>query len=199
MKLLSTELTQRFSEAGVDLLGIDGTLWDERRARQRRTGVSVPLRPLDDHRRRHQRGAAQHRRAARAGSAAQLKPPTTPRSQRRWRLAGQPLHITARLCHSSDGRGHSMRRVVSFLTIAVMIGWSAPAWAPFHLSVIQQVYFGSEDCPDSQFVMIRTLNAVPGLRQRPGRAHADRRRFGRSRLRHVRSQPRAHRRRRGDA
>jgi len=29
MKLLSTELTQRFSEAGVDLLGLDGVLWDE--------------------------------------------------------------------------------------------------------------------------------------------------------------------------
>jgi alkylation response protein AidB-like acyl-CoA dehydrogenase len=28
MKLLSTELTQRFSEAGVDLLGVDGTLWE---------------------------------------------------------------------------------------------------------------------------------------------------------------------------
>jgi hypothetical protein len=52
-----------------------------------------------------------------------------------------------------------MRRFVSFLTITVMIGWSAPAWAPFHQAVIQQVYFGSEDCPDSQFVMIRTLNA----------------------------------------
>ena len=29
MKLLSTELTQRFSEAGLDLLGIDGALWDD--------------------------------------------------------------------------------------------------------------------------------------------------------------------------
>ena len=29
MKLLSTELTQRFSEAGVDLLGLDGMLWDD--------------------------------------------------------------------------------------------------------------------------------------------------------------------------
>jgi alkylation response protein AidB-like acyl-CoA dehydrogenase len=28
MKLLSTELTQRFSEAGIDLLGTDATLWD---------------------------------------------------------------------------------------------------------------------------------------------------------------------------
>jgi alkylation response protein AidB-like acyl-CoA dehydrogenase len=29
MKLLSTELTQRFSEAGVDLLGLDAALWDD--------------------------------------------------------------------------------------------------------------------------------------------------------------------------
>ena len=29
MKLLSTELTQRFSEAGIDLLGADGLLWGE--------------------------------------------------------------------------------------------------------------------------------------------------------------------------
>ena len=28
MKLLSTELTQRFSEAGIDLLGMESTLWD---------------------------------------------------------------------------------------------------------------------------------------------------------------------------
>jgi len=28
MKLLSTELTQRFSEAGIDLLGMDANLWD---------------------------------------------------------------------------------------------------------------------------------------------------------------------------
>ncbi len=29
MKLFSTELTQRFSEAGIDLLGIDGNLWED--------------------------------------------------------------------------------------------------------------------------------------------------------------------------
>ena len=29
MKLLSTELTQRFSEAGIDLLGVEANLWDE--------------------------------------------------------------------------------------------------------------------------------------------------------------------------
>jgi alkylation response protein AidB-like acyl-CoA dehydrogenase len=29
MKLLSTELTQRFSEAGIDLLGLDAALWDD--------------------------------------------------------------------------------------------------------------------------------------------------------------------------
>ena len=52
-----------------------------------------------------------------------------------------------------------MRRALSLLTIAGMLAWSAPAWAPFHLSVIDQVYFGGEDCPDSQYVMMRTLNA----------------------------------------
>ena len=29
MKLLSTELTQKFSEAGIDLLGLDGSLWED--------------------------------------------------------------------------------------------------------------------------------------------------------------------------
>jgi hypothetical protein len=50
-----------------------------------------------------------------------------------------------------------MRRVLSCFTVTAMLAWSAPAWAPFHLSVIEQAYFGSADCPDSQYVMIRTL------------------------------------------
>ena len=29
MKLLSTELTQKFSEAGIDMLGLQGSLWAE--------------------------------------------------------------------------------------------------------------------------------------------------------------------------
>src|SRR5512143_2238226 len=52
-----------------------------------------------------------------------------------------------------------MHRALSLLTIAATLAWSAPAWAPFHDSVIDQVYFGSADCPDAQFVMMRTLSA----------------------------------------
>jgi alkylation response protein AidB-like acyl-CoA dehydrogenase len=37
MKLLSTELTQKFSEAGIDLLGADGLLWDQDAPDQGRT------------------------------------------------------------------------------------------------------------------------------------------------------------------
>ena len=56
MKLFTTELVQRFSETGVDLLGPYGTLWEGSRAGSRpwTLGIPVPLRSLDDHRRRHQ-------------------------------------------------------------------------------------------------------------------------------------------------
>lgn len=33
---------------------------------------------------------------------------------------------------------------------------AGPAWAPFHLVVIEQAFFGSEDCPNAQYVMLRT-------------------------------------------
>lgn len=43
---------------------------------------------------------------------------------------------------------------------AVLLTHANPAWAPFHLVVIEQVFFGSEDCPDAQYVMLRTI--APG-------------------------------------
>jgi hypothetical protein len=43
--------------------------------------------------------------------------------------------------------------------MAALIGWSTPAWAPFHLVVIEQIYFGNPDCPNAQYVQLRTLNA----------------------------------------
>ena len=47
MKLLSTELTQKFSEAGIDLLGVDGLLWEgdaPDQAAHRRTSSSPTAR-----------------------------------------------------------------------------------------------------------------------------------------------------------
>jgi hypothetical protein len=43
---------------------------------------------------------------------------------------------------------------------AAPVLWSTPAWAPFHLVVIEQVFFGTADCPNAQYVMLRTT--APG-------------------------------------
>ena len=52
-----------------------------------------------------------------------------------------------------------MRRAFSLFGLAALIGWATPAWAPFHLAVIEQVYFGNPDCPNAQYVQLRTLAA----------------------------------------
>lgn len=41
------------------------------------------------------------------------------------------------------------------LTAAAALLHAGRAWAPFHLVVIDQVFFGTEDCPGAQYVMMR--------------------------------------------
>jgi hypothetical protein len=55
-----------------------------------------------------------------------------------------------------------MRRFTRGAAVALAVAavsWSTPAWAPFHLVVIEEVFFGTDDCPDAQYVRLRTLSA----------------------------------------
>ena len=51
-----------------------------------------------------------------------------------------------------------MRRltVVSLLVVTGLMV-ARPAWAPYHLSVIDQLFFGTENAPDAQYAQLRTL------------------------------------------
>lgn len=46
--------------------------------------------------------------------------------------------------------------VVACAAAAAGLVWSTPAWAAFHLVMIDQVFFGTADCPNAQYVMMRT-------------------------------------------
>lgn len=56
-----------------------------------------------------------------------------------------------------------MIRVVSRalvgLLAATLLLHAQPAFAPFHLTVIEQVFFGTENCPNAQFVVLRTQDS----------------------------------------
>jgi len=55
-----------------------------------------------------------------------------------------------------------MRRITHGAAIALGLAaiiWSTPAWAPFHLVVIDEVFFGTAECPNAQYVKLRTLSA----------------------------------------
>jgi hypothetical protein len=41
---------------------------------------------------------------------------------------------------------------------AAILLHAGKAWAPFHDVVIEEVFFGTEDCPDAQYVKLRTLS-----------------------------------------
>jgi len=41
--------------------------------------------------------------------------------------------------------------------VAAALSFATPAWAPFHLLVIEQVFFGTDNLPQAQFVVLRTL------------------------------------------
>jgi hypothetical protein len=50
-------------------------------------------------------------------------------------------------------------RAAAIALALAAIGWSTPAWAPFHLVVIEEVFFGTAECPNAQYVRLRTLAA----------------------------------------
>lgn len=51
---------------------------------------------------------------------------------------------------------HKRMIVASSLALFLMLR-AGPAFAPFHLLVIEEVFFGTEDCPDAQYVQLRTF------------------------------------------
>lgn len=54
-----------------------------------------------------------------------------------------------------------MKRTAALCSaIAATLFLARPAWAPYHLLVIEQVFFGTERVPDAQFVVLRTI--APG-------------------------------------
>ncbi|HUI27256.1 MAG TPA: hypothetical protein VL403_14330, partial [Candidatus Kryptonia bacterium] len=46
--------------------------------------------------------------------------------------------------------------VVSLLLVGSLLV-ARPAWAPYHISVIDQLFFGTAGAPDAQYVQLRTL------------------------------------------
>lgn len=54
-----------------------------------------------------------------------------------------------------------MRRIATLgLCVGlVVLARPGPVWAPFHLVLIEEVFFGSQDCPDAQYVKLRTFAA----------------------------------------
>jgi hypothetical protein len=47
--------------------------------------------------------------------------------------------------------------VLGLCVTLLLILRPGPAWAPFHFLVIEEVFFGTEDCPDAQYVVLRTF------------------------------------------
>lgn len=50
-----------------------------------------------------------------------------------------------------------LQRVLSAGVIAAMLMKAAPVLAPYHVLVIEQMFFGTADAPNAQYVMLRTL------------------------------------------
>jgi hypothetical protein len=50
-------------------------------------------------------------------------------------------------------------RVLQIVLVAAVLLSAGRAFAPFHLAVIDQVFLGSADCPNAQYVVMRTLAA----------------------------------------
>ena len=93
-KLFGSELGQRIARTGVELLGLHGGLWGQRRQVRRPAGPPRPrLRQLRQrhHRRRHQRNPAQHHRHPRPRPPPRLAPPRNRRAQPGAAAARRPL------------------------------------------------------------------------------------------------------------
>jgi len=50
-------------------------------------------------------------------------------------------------------------RLAAVVGVAAILFQAERAWAPFHLVVIDQVFPGTADCPNAQYVMMRMLSA----------------------------------------
>jgi hypothetical protein len=48
-------------------------------------------------------------------------------------------------------------RLSSIALVAAVLLHTGKAWAPFHLMAVDQVFFGTADCPEAQYVMLRLL------------------------------------------
>ena len=55
----------------------------------------------------------------------------------------------------------NLQRLAVLSLTAVVLLHAGRAWAPYHLVVIDQVFFGTADCPNAQYVMMRLLS--PGM------------------------------------
>ncbi|MEO8602973.1 MAG: hypothetical protein ABI629_10380 [bacterium] len=52
---------------------------------------------------------------------------------------------------------HRFVRVAAAALALAAATWATPAWAPYHVANIEQVFFGTPECPNAQYVMLRTL------------------------------------------
>lgn len=52
-----------------------------------------------------------------------------------------------------------MRRIATLGLCVFILAHPAPVWSAFHIVVIEEVFFGTEDCPDAQYVKLRALVA----------------------------------------
>lgn len=91
------------------------------------------------------------------------------------------------MCDDTDRENRMTKRTGTWLGMVLgmaILLHAEQAWAPFHLVVIEEVFFGTEDCPNAQYVKLRTIafgqTLVMGQRMRTqladGTAAAD---FGR--------------------
>jgi hypothetical protein len=52
---------------------------------------------------------------------------------------------------------HTSTRLAAVALFATVLLHAGRAWAPFHIVAIDQVFFGTAECPNAQYVMLRSL------------------------------------------
>jgi hypothetical protein len=56
---------------------------------------------------------------------------------------------------------HTTRWLAVIALVGVVLLHAGRAWAPFHVMVVDEVFFGTADCPNAQYVRLRLL--APGM------------------------------------
>jgi len=56
-----------------------------------------------------------------------------------------------------------VQRFAVAAVVAAVVLHAGRAWAPYHVVVVDQVFFGSADCPNAQYVMMRILSTGMGF------------------------------------